>query len=802
VYIEIKFYYFSLYESVAIFHPNQIQLCFLAPPIKNKTKKDRNHMENIGSIVSRDEIHYFTQQLRELKSGNISEDDFTAIRLQQGIYGQRQDGTYMVRIKVPGGALTVDQLAGIGELIENFADIDYGSITTRQDIQLHFVSLENIPSVLSKLADIGLTTREACGNTVRNVTACHSAGCCDKEITDVRPFLQKTVSHFLRHPLAQHLPRKFKMSFSGCEMDCAYGMIHDVGVVARQLDGKKGFKVLAAGGLGHKPREALVLEEFVEEDKLLAVIEALITLHNRYSDRTKRARSRMKFLVARFGEEDFIKKYREILQTAETKISSFQVQEQESEQLGWQKIDFTNKKATNNKVTLRLPLGDLSLTNINNLVACMHQFGLSELRTTQSQNLMLTNIYADEQQFVEQQLKEYGFDISEAKQNVVACPGSWTCRLGITGSRDLATKLADEADDVKIHISGCHNGCAQPQLSDIGLHGEGRRLFGRLIPFYRLYLGGSGFGDGALALKGPEVPAARVDQTIVLIKKAFSEDKTTDESFTAWVQRKDAAYFADLLSLITKVSAEDLPVLLKDVGQEDDFRVLQLGGGECAGISEETVAAQLKEAEYEKNYRDIFVHQSKYEEALDCAENLLRLVGKSLLFKKGELVGEDLQDILSLLSTSYSNRVAVVDGFKSLIEKGKELRDSSDKLAYQTYSQEMDSWVAHAVNDAEDIYAASNTTIETVLDLTGEVCPMHYIKARKALAGIEQGQILRILLNTGEDTRVVSKSLQSTGFEIVEKHENDEASTTTLHVLKPAPVTEKVSTEKRTEQVA
>ncbi len=734
------------------------------------------------NFANREEIHSFIQALTDHQTGLVSEDDFTALRLQNGIYGQRQEGVYMVRVKIPGGKLNVEQLKCINELVKKHCDIDFASVTTRQDIQLHFVSLDNVPGVLTKLADVGLTTREACGNTVRNVTACHLSGNCDKELTDVRPILNDTVNHFLRHPLAQHLPRKIKMSFSGCEIDCAYAMIHDLGVVAIKKGDENGFKVLVAGGLGHKPREAFVLEPFVKEDKLLAVIESVISLHNRYSDRTKRARSRLKFLVDKFGEEKFVSEYKAIYKITKARISSSKDHESKA---NWQTVSFSKRQPDLASVTVNLPLGDLKVTAIDFLIESMETFSVNEITATQTQSLILNGVALDKTESLKQSLSAAGFKVDGLNESVVACPGSWTCRLGITGSRDLASRVSADNGGTKVHVSGCHNGCAQPQVSDIGLHGEGRRKFGRLIPYYRMFFGGNAHGGGELALKGPEVPSARAESAIRLVNKTYAKDRQVQENFFDWSRRKGVPYFTELLSEITHVTEFDLPELLRDVGQESEFKVLQLGGGECAGISEETVAAQLKEAEHEKSYRDIFVNQAKYDSVLECAENMLRLVGKSILFKVGVRAGEQLTEISAELTKVFDDKSLVISGFDAFLNGLESLRGTTNKEVYLAFSKESDEWIDKVTTGTDEQLKALVTEEDAIVDLTNDGCPLHYIKAKKALSGIAGGESLQLLLKSGEDTQSVSKSLESTGFVILESTEKNEA-VTLLHVLKPS----------------
>jgi len=261
---------------------------------------------NLNNLSELEEIDRFEQAVQTYFNGHIDADRFTSIRLQQGVYGQRQEGVNMLRTKVPGGRLTIGQLEALAEVTETYAQRDVAHITTRQSIQIHYIPLEEIPSAMRRLAQAGLTSREACGNAVRNMTACALSGVCPREHVDVGLHVDGATQHFLRNPLNQQLPRKFKISFSGCEADCAQALLHDAGIVATVRDGQQGFTIKAGGGLGHKPRESIVVEQFIPESELLFSLEALVTLHNKYSDRTKRAKSRIKFLVERFGEDGFL----------------------------------------------------------------------------------------------------------------------------------------------------------------------------------------------------------------------------------------------------------------------------------------------------------------------------------------------------------------------------------------------------------------------------------------------------------------------------------------------------------------
>ncbi len=610
-------------------------------------------MNPTKSLSDLAELLRFEQALQGYVSGGIDPERFTAVRLQHGVYGQRQDGVNMLRVKVPGGRLEPQGLEAIADVLERYAEHDSVHITTRQDIQVHFVPLQHAPAALRRLAEAGLTTREACGNTIRNVTACPLAGVCPREHTDIGLHHRAAVRHFLRNPLNQQLPRKFKISFSGCEADCAQGMIHDVGVVAVRREERFGFRVLAGGGLGHKPHEAILVEEFIEEQELLPVMVALVALHNRYSDRTKRAKSRIKFLVDRFGSEGFVEKYREELARV---LPAFEAMERpagawsrgpESEipGPGAPRRPFAQKQPGRFVLPVSVPLGQLTAAQLRGVAALMLAENLSDVRTTQDQNLILVDVPEPRLAALQVGLGALGLAEPKAGDNVVACPGTSSCRLGITASPTLGAKLSGGAEDLRLRVSGCHNGCAQPETGDIGLYGEGRRLHGRLIPHYQTFFGGDGVAGGGLGIRGPSVPVARIETAVERVKLAFRGTRRGGESFAAWARRQGADYFRALLTDLTEVREGDLSTVLRDHGDAHDFRVLQLGGGECAGASQVRIGASFFEAAHERGYRDTLLNHKKYAEAVNCAEAILRVLGQGLVqFLRGGKA-ETLADI-------------------------------------------------------------------------------------------------------------------------------------------------------------
>ena len=609
------------------------------------------------NFVNLEEIDRFEQAIATFDAGEIDVDRFTAIRLQYGAYGQRQVGVNMLRIKIPGGRLNADQLDAVADITATYSQRGIAHITTRQAIQVHFIPLAKMPSAMRHIAKVNLTSREACGNAVRNMTGCALSGVCPKEHVNIAKHIDGATLHFLRNPLNQQLPRKFKMSFSGCESDCAQSLLHDAGVVAVQKDGQHGFMVKAGGGLGHKPREAIVVEEFIPESQLLFSLEALVTLHNKYSDRTKRAKSRIKFLVEKFGAAGFVEKYRAEFERTRQALADQPYPQGEwreptgqvSPGSGAPRALFAQHQAGLSVLPVALPIGDLTPVQLHGIAALLREHGLDEVHTTQDQNLIILNVSQAALSSLRMGLAALGLFEPRVGDNVVACPGTSTCRLGITASTEIAPNLSGGKGDLRIRVSGCHNGCAQPETGDIGIYGEGKRLHGKLVPHYQMYFAGNGLGGGALALKGPTLPVARIKQAIERVQQAHLDSGET--SFFTWARAQAPDYFKQLLADLAEVKAETLTEVMRDYGDTADFRVLQLGGGECAGASQVLIGANFFEAAHEREYRNALVFQRKYAEAAVCNEAILRLLGSGVAQLVGGIRQEALADLGAQLAT-------------------------------------------------------------------------------------------------------------------------------------------------------
>lgn len=737
------------------------------------------------SLADFSEIDRYEDSVKAFLNNEMDAARFMAFRLQHGVYGQRQEGVQMLRVKLPGGTLNADQLDAVADVLDDYSQHHLAHVSTRQDFQIHYIPLADTPAAMRRLAASGLTTREACGNTVRNITACPLAGVCRHEHTDIKPVLDSAVNRFLRHPLTQHLPRKFKISFSACETDCAQAMMHDLGVVAAHRNGKFGFRILAGGGLGHKPHEAIVVEEFLDEALLLASMEAIISLHHKYSDRKRRAKARIKFLVDRFGAEGFLEKYQEEFERTKTAYASHK-----HEPIHWQagQPNSTMTAGAPRRIQaqkqsglyvypISLPLGDMTVAQLRGVAALMREQNIAEARTSQDQNLMLLNVAQERIDAVRAAVSALGLAEPNSGDDVVACPGTSTCRLGITSSRVAAGKISGGKPDLRIRVSGCHNGCAQPETGDIGIYGEGKRKHGKLIPHYQMYLGGDGRASGGLALKGPSIPSARINTAIERLEKEYVSDAAANESFFHWTRRRGIEELSAMLADLTEISEADVPSVIADHGESADFKVLQLGGGECAGAAQDFVASRFSEAAYERDCRNSFAAQNLADEAIDCVEQTGRLIGQSLQFVAGLKQEDELEAILASLQGTSGAGAGLAGELHDIVGKAQSFRDDFDSMRFnEEIAARVDDWVQRAAETCQQLDSQLDLTVslvkkkvasETVVDISAYGCPLHYIKARNALKEFADGSKVTFIVDSEESRAKLSESLAADGHEII-----------------------------------
>jgi sulfite reductase (ferredoxin) len=579
------------------------------------------------------DIEKFEQLLELHLAGRVDEDAFRVFRLNNGIYGQRQGGhNQMVRVKFPYGSVSAEQLDKLADIADTYSR-GWGHLTTRQNVQYHFVQLERVPDLLRDLASVGLTTREACGDTVRNVMGCHLAGACPYEVLDISPWAEATFRYFLHHPYAQRLPRKFKINFSGCVTDCGQAMFNDVGVVAvsRPLgdgDVERGFRVFVAGGLGANPHPAQALEEFTPREELLPTIEAVLRTFDHYGNRDNKLRARLKWVVDAIGIDELrrrIVRERKLLLAAAGWPGGIPALVEELGDAPAGVATGIEPSPMNSPVTFRAPdakvadpfarwesanvvvgvakgtvsaiayarLGDITSEQFRGLAAIVRDFAI-DVRVTNRQNLAFRGLTTEQLPDLHKRLDAIGMAEpgAELARDVVSCPGADTCNLAVTQSRGLASDIGRALEDsgladiggVRINISGCTNSCGQHHVADIGFHGAERRAHGRPAPGYQMLIGGHvgeteiEFGQRALRL-----PAKAAAEATVRLVGRYADEREVGEAFSSWAARSGGAKVlgAELKDLDFWPDPEERPEYYTDFDETGPY-VAEVGEGECA----------------------------------------------------------------------------------------------------------------------------------------------------------------------------------------------------------------------------
>ena len=543
------------------------------------------------------DLDEYRKALARFKSGEWDDEQWTAFRLRFGIYGQLQPGVQMVRIKIPGGVLPLRWALAIARANREYCAAGHGNIhvTTRQDMQIYYVSLDDTPSLLADLYDAGLTTREACGNTLRNMNGCQLAGVCPREHVDAGVVAERLALSWLRQPLVQHMPRKFKVSVSGCETDCGSSAIHDLGLVATERDGKKGFTVYGGGGTGGIPVLAVKLLDFATEDDLSIMLEALVRIHQRYSNRVNRNQARLKFLIRRFGEEKFRSLFLEELERLRA-----------LPQRPWQPLDWREPEEApaptspggvvrghdgRIAVVVNPDLGLLTSDQLEGLAKIGERHGATDLRTTRDQNLVLVGLPQGSRASVVAEVRALGLVIQEHEgdaPDVVACPGTTTCRLGITNSQNFGKEIIGQVRDyeplpgVTVKVSGCQNGCGLHHVADFGFRGMGKKIEGVNAPHYQIYVGGNQRRDGAIGVNGPIVPARHAPEALKLLMDAYAGERENGESVREWALRLGKDGLGGIVrSALDKTDAGDERIFV-DWGEDEKFVTPEAAVAECA----------------------------------------------------------------------------------------------------------------------------------------------------------------------------------------------------------------------------
>jgi sulfite reductase (ferredoxin) len=594
------------------------------------------------------EVDQFEVEIELRKQGKIEDKVFAETRLRRGAYGQRYDngqrydgtqsrklpfadkptkgpGTMwdapgMQRIKIPFGGMTVAQLETMAELAEEYSD-GIAHVTTRQDFQLHFINIENGPSLMRRLAAVGITTREACGNAVRNVTACPLAGVCSDEAFDISPYAHACAWFLMGHPDTHEFGRKFKPAFSGCAQNaCGLTQMHDIGYVAEIRDGKRGFKIVVGGGLGPVPRQARTLTEWAPVEEMLPLTQAVCRVFGKHGEKANRNAARIKFLVDKWGIEKFREavfatrkelredpRWTEMIKDAEKFTESplkppgtLPAVGNNAKLRDWIKSNVRDQRQAG-YVTCQvtLPLGDITADQLRSLADIVRKYTKGTIRTTVEQNFLIRWISKADVPalFADLDAVNLGQPGATSIVDVVTCPGTDTCKLGISSSRGLGGELRnrllqksyqldDAVKDLHIKVSGCFNSCGVHHVADLGFYGVSRTINGYKVPHFQVVVGGQWENNaGSYGLPIIAIPSKRAPDAVDRITDYYVRNRQKDEKFYAFTRRVGKGPIRDLLEPLNQnlPSHDADPGLYSDWGDPRQYSIGDIGIGECAG---------------------------------------------------------------------------------------------------------------------------------------------------------------------------------------------------------------------------
>lgn len=649
----------------------------------------RTELEN--PVVERD-ILDLEKKIHEYRDGKIPDEKFRSLRLARGIYGQRQPGVQMIRIKLPYGKMTLAQWKRIADVSDEYATGNL-HLTTRQDIQIHFVSLDRTPELWAKLDLDDITIREACGNTVRNITASDRAGIDPAEPFDITPYADAAFRYFLRNPICQDMGRKFKIAFSSSDADTALTYMHDLGVIPklRETNGQieRGFKVVVGGGLGAQPFLAKTAFDFLPEDQLIPYIESVLRVFDRNGERTSRGKARIKFLIEKIGFEEFLrlvklehaalktKKFevslpdadQTILPAAGGEIPAYAVKDPEKFEVWKRTNTVRQKQEAYFAAYIRVPLGNIGSEISRQLIGALRPVIADDLRVTVNQGLLMKYILPEHLPYVYSVLETAGFAEPgfDSTADIMACPGTDTCNLGISSSTGIAAALEEVIEDefpellsntdIKIKISGCMNSCGQHGIASIGFHGSSLKAGGKVLPALQVLLGGGtlGNGHGRVADKIIKVPSRRGPDVLRYLLQDYADQRQGQELFNDYYDRRGEKYFYELLKpLADQTNLRDEDFI--DWGSREKYATA-IGVGECAGVVIDLVATLLFDGDEKLAWSAEALENGQYADSIYNSYSCLVQTAKALL------LGE---------SVKCNTHQGIIQDFdKYIVEKGR-----------------------------------------------------------------------------------------------------------------------------------
>jgi len=674
----------------------------------------------IKKPVEEKDIIELADKIAAFNNLQIDEEKFRSLRLARGVYGQRQAGVQMIRIKLPYGKVMSNQLRRISEVSDEYSRGRL-HITTRQDIQIHYVDLQRTPELWAELERDDVTLREACGNVVRNVTASETAGIDVNEPFDVSPYADALFKFFLRNPICQEMGRKFKVSFSATDEDTGLSYLHDLGYIAKIRNGIRGFKVMVAGGLGSQPRHAEVLYDFLPADKIIPVMEGVLRVFDRFGERKSRAKARMKFLLKEIGLESFRNLIEEEQKAVEfktvaidaasyvtSKPVTIEAPEVEIKEVAafdlWKSTNLIPQKQKGFvAIGIKVLLGDFYTDKARLLADLVETYAAGEIRLTLRQNMVIPFVKEDIVPFFYTELDKLGF--VEAGYNkavdITACPGTDTCNLGIASSTGIAAELERviaaeypqylENSDLVIKISGCMNACGQHNMANIGFQGMTVRTPEKLVaPALQVLLGGGnlGNGNGAFADKVVKVPSKRGPEALRRVLNDF-EANANGKPFVTYYKEKGEKYFYNFLNDLQDVSNLTQEDFI-DWGEEGKY-LKEIGIGECAGVVIDLIETLFLESQEKiENAREAFENEV-YSGAIYYAYQSLVNTSKAMLLAENKK------------TNTHASIITQFDEF--FVASGKiELNTTFSELIYQINKNTPNKeFCSQYINDSENL---------------------------------------------------------------------------------------------------
>ncbi|MCK8816114.1 sulfurtransferase TusA family protein [Natroniella sulfidigena] len=756
----------------------------------------------------KEDTNKYQQEVERFLAGEIDSVRFKGYRVPMGVYGQRGaegEEQYMVRVRAPGGVITVEQLQRLNQLSKEYGS-EYLHLTTRQDVQIHQVEIEDTPQVLFDLLEVGLSPRGGGGNTVRNIANASRAGVDSDEVFDTTPHALALTEYLIKTRSSFNLPRKYKIAFSSTPADEGLATINDLGFIAQEKNGKKGFKVYAAGGMGTASEVAFLIEEFIPEDKIFHVAEAIKRFFDEYGDRSNKHKARLRFVKKRLGEEEFKAKYKEYLadvlaENIEThEINEYQLPREEVSTELEATADYLEeeKVAGYYSVELRPENGDLNAQELDQLLEIeLLSAQEVDLRTTNRQSLLIRGVRAEQVEQLVEEIRAINSDLLSANHSTVpiACKGASTCRLGLCLSPNLAeeirAKLTSLADDLQellpqIYISGCPNACGQHLIGKIGLEGKAKRFNGKLVPHYSLLLGGNiADGNSKYGERVIDLPAKRIPDFLAdLAEELATEEDYNPAQFNQYLEAGGEEKVKELAAEFVDIPAyEEDSDLYRDWGQDADFSLAGRGPGECGVGVMDIIKLDLDTAQ--ENYKQAVAEEDAdqlYQAIVNAARALL--IVKGVDTQKDRVIIKEFKDKFidgQLVATDYEEVVDAAIDYK--------LGDITDLFAYQEGVKELIARIEKLFNSLNakleftivteeatenDNSASNEATDKEVADLRGVKCPMNFVKAKVAIAPLSPGEIIDIYLDEGEPIANVPQSLSSEGHEILAKEQAED----------------------------